>query len=219
MVVAERKPLGEILEMIQGCKKILILGCGTCTTVCMAGGEKEVSMLATELKIKDKSLEILEATVERQCETEFIEEVAEKAGQCDAILSMACGAGVQLVARVFEDKPAFPALNTKFIGVTEEQGRWSEFCSACGDCLLAETGGVCPVTRCSKALLNGPCGGSADGKCEVDPENIDCAWQLVYDRLKKLGRLEALVKIRESKDWSLARDGGPRKVVREDVVL
>ena len=148
-----------------------------------------------------------------------IEEIRYKAEQCDAILSMACGAGVQLVAEVFEDKAVYPALNTKFIGVSEGQGRWSEFCSACGDCILAETGGICPLTRCSKGLLNGPCGGSVEGKCEVDPEKLDCAWQLIYDRLKRLGRLDVLEKIREPKDWSKARDGGPRKVVREDVAL
>jgi ferredoxin len=219
MVVAERKPLDEIREMIQGCRKILVLGCGTCTTVCMTGGEKEVSILATELRMLDKDLEVLEDTIERQCDREFIEEIEKKIAECDAVLSMACGAGVQLVAEMFEDKPVYPALNTKFIGVAEEQGRWSEVCTACGDCLLAETGGICPVTRCSKGLLNGPCGGSVDGKCEVDPENLDCAWQLIYDRLKRLGRLDTLEKIREPKDWSQARDGGPRKMVKEDVVL
>ncbi|OPX32537.1 MAG: hypothetical protein B1H40_02385 [Candidatus Latescibacteria bacterium 4484_181] len=219
MVVAERKPLYEIRDVIQGCRKILILGCGTCTTVCMAGGEKEVSILATELRMLDKGLQTVEATIERQCDKEFIEEIRYKAEQCDAILSMACGAGVQLVAEVFEDKAVYPALNTKFIGVSEGQGRWSEFCSACGDCILAETGGICPLTRCSKGLLNGPCGGSVEGKCEVDPEKLDCAWQLIYDRLKRLGRLDVLEKIREPKDWSKARDGGPRKVVREDVAL
>ncbi len=219
MVVAERKPLDEIREMIQGCKKILVLGCGTCTTVCMTGGEKEVSILATELRMLDKDLEVLEDTIERQCDREFIEEIEKKIAECDAVLSMACGAGVQLVAEMFEDKPVYPALNTKFIGVAEEQGRWSEVCTACGDCLLAETGGICPVTRCSKGLLNGPCGGSVDGKCEVDPENLDCAWQLIYDRLKRLGRLNVLEKVREPKDWSQARDGGPRKMVKEDVIL
>lgn len=219
MVVAERKPMDEIQEMISGCKKILVLGCGTCTTVCMAGGEKEVGILASQLRMSNNGMEIAEATIERQCDKEFIEEIKDTADGCDAVLSMACGAGVQLVAEVLEGKIVYPALNTKFVGVTEEQGRWSEVCSACGDCMLDETGGICPVTRCSKGLLNGPCGGSVDGKCEVDPENIDCAWQLIYDRLKRLGQLDKLEKIREPKDWSKARDGGPRRVIREDVIL
>ena len=222
MIVAERKPLEDIKSMVAGYKKILVLGCGTCVTVCLAGGEKEVGILSSALRMafrKDShDPEISEATPERQCEKEFVEELREQVEQVDAVLSMGCGAGVQTLVEVFPEKPVYPALNTKFLGIPEEQGIWSERCAACGDCVLDKTGGICPIARCSKSLLNGPCGGSKDGKCEIDPE-VDCGWQLIYDRLKTLGQLDNLEEILPVKDWSANRDGGPRKIIREDVRL
>jgi hypothetical protein len=129
---------------------------------------------------------------------------------------MACGAGVQFVAEAYPEMPVFPAVNTTFIGVTEEQGVWTERCQACGNCILHLTGGICPVSRCSKSLMNGPCGGSSDGKCEVNKE-IVCGWQLIIERLKQLGELDKYEEYIPIKDWSSSRDGGPRKVVREDL--
>ena len=220
MIVAEQKPLEEIKGMIAGCKKILIVGCGTCTTVCFAGGEKEVGILASALRmargIEGDPIETVERTVQRQCEPEYVDELQEIIEKFDAVLSLGCGAGVQMLAERFPQVLILPGLNTKFIGVTLEQGVWSERCVGCGDCVLDKTAGICPITRCSKSLLNGPCGGSQKGKCEIDPE-IDCAWQLIYDRLKALGRLDSLMEIMPPKDWSTGHHGGPRKVVREDL--
>jgi len=216
MIVAEQKPIEEIKDFVAPHKRVLVLGCGTCVTVCLAGGEREVSTLASVLRLSSKH-EIEENTIERQCDAEFFDTVKEQAGNCDAILSLACGVGVQMVARQFADKPVYPALNTKFMGTNDGAGQWSENCLACGECKLGVYGGVCPVTRCSKSLLNGPCGGSADGKCEVDPENTDCGWQLIYDRLKALGKLETLAEIAEPRDWTKTHSGGPRKLSREDV--
>jgi ferredoxin len=222
MIVGERKSLEEIRKMIGGYRKVLVVGCGTCVTVCFAGGEKEVATLSSALRMAAKkegfSLEIVEATIERQCDTEFIEELREKVEQVEAVLSMGCGAGVQTIAETFSEIPVYPALNTGFIGRTEEQGVWSERCAACGDCILHLTAGICPIARCSKSLLNGPCGGSKDGRCEIKPE-IECAWQLIYDRLKALGQLDKLEEIIPVKDWSVSRDGGPRKLIREDMRL
>jgi ferredoxin len=222
MIIGERKSLEEIRKMIGGYKKVLVAGCGTCVTVCFAGGEKEVATLSSALRMAAKKdgdgLEISEATIERQCDMEFIEELREKVGQVEAVLSMGCGAGVQTIAETFSEIPVYPALNTRFIGRTEEQGVWTERCAACGDCILHLTGGICPIARCSKSLLNGPCGGSKDGKCEINPD-VACAWQLIYDRLKALGQLDKLEEIIPIKDWSLSRDGGPRKLIREDVRL
>jgi len=222
MIIGERKSLEEIRKMIGGYKKVLVAGCGTCVTVCFAGGEKEVATLSSALRMAAKKeghgLEISETTIERQCDMEFIEELREKVGQVEAVLSMGCGAGVQTIAETFSEIPVYPALNTKFIGRTEEQGVWTERCAACGDCILHVTGGICPIARCSKSLLNGPCGGSKDGKCEINPD-VACAWQLIYDRLKALGQLDKLEEIIPIKDWSLSRDGGPRKLIREDVRL
>lgn len=222
MIIGERKSLEEIRKMIGGYEKVLVAGCGTCVTVCFAGGEREVATLSSALRMAAKKegngLEIVEATIERQCDMEFIEELREKVEQVDAVLSMGCGAGVQTIAETFGEIPVYPALNTRFIGRTEEQGIWSERCATCGDCILHLTGGICPIARCSKSLLNGPCGGSKDGKCEINPE-MDCAWQLIYDRLKALGQLDKLEEIIPVKNWSVSRDGGPRKLIREDMRL
>ena len=216
MIVAEQKPVEEIKEFLTEHKRVLVLGCGACVTVCMAGGEREVATLASVLRLTTK-LEIEENTIERQCDAEFFDAVKEQAESCDAILSMACGVGVQMVVRVFPEKRVYPALNTKFIGTNDAPGQWSENCLACGDCKLGIYGGICPMTRCSKSLLNGPCGGSVNGMCEVDPENIECGWQLIIDRLKALGKLDVLSEIHEARDWSKTHAGGQRRLSREDV--
>lgn len=197
MIVAERKPFAEIKEKIKDYKKVLILGCGTCVSVCMAGGEKEVELLATQLRMANKlagnDVEIGEATVQRQCDREYVEPIVEKAKNYDAILSTACGAGVQFVASMLEPVPVLPALNTRFIGVAEVEGAWAERCRACGNCLLGDYAGICPVTMCSKGLLNGACGGSKNDKCEASQEK-DCAWVLIYNRLKKQGKESTIKK-------------------------
>jgi len=220
MIVAERKPIEEIEEELEGCRKVLVAGCGTCVTVCMAGGEKEVGMLASMLRMRARmqgiDREIVEATVQRQCDREYVEELRPLAEGCDAILSMGCGVGVNYSTEVLKTIRVLPALNTRFYGANIDEGIWSEQCAGCGECIVAATEGICPIARCSKSLLNGPCGGSQDGHCEVDDE-VPCAWQLIYDRMVELGRLDKLEEIMAPKDWSRGRDGGPGKVTREDV--
>ena len=218
MIVAEQKPIEEIKGFIENHRRILLLGCGTCVTVCNAGGEREVSILASILRL-GTGKEILEDTIERQCDAEFFDTVKETVEGCDAVLSMACGVGVQLAARVFPDKPVYPALNTQFMGINEGAGQWSEACLGCGDCKLGVFGGVCPVTQCSKSLCNGPCGGSEGGMCEVDLENVECGWQKIFDRLKAIGRLDILERNEPPRDWSKTHDGQPRKLVREDIAV
>lgn len=195
MIVAERKPFDEIKESIKECKNVLILGCGTCVSVCMAGGEKEVEILASQLRMASKldgtNLEIAEETIQRQCDREYIEPIIARAKDYDAIISMGCGAGVQLVAEILESLSVIPALNTCFIGITEAEGVWAERCRACGNCMLASFGGICPVTICAKGLLNGPCGGARLGKCEANNDK-DCAWELIYKRLSQQGKLDNL---------------------------
>jgi ferredoxin len=222
MIVAEQKKLEEIMGLLGDAKKVLIVGCGTCVTVCFAGGEKEVGILASALRMKSQleehAMEVDEVTVQRQCEWEYIDPLAEKLGEYDVILSLACGIGVQAMNERFPDSITLPGLNTTFLGIPEEQGVWEERCQACGDCVLGITGGICPIARCSKQLLNGPCGGSQDGVCEVDPD-IPCAWQLIWERAEKLGTMDALLEIQPAKNWTTSRDGGLRKIVREDLVL
>lgn len=223
MIVAEQKPFDEIIEKIEAYKNILILGCGTCVTVCMAGGEKEVGILAEQIRLREKELpgdkqhKIVEAVIERQCDEEFFEPINKLIEDADCVLSMACGVGVQFIAELYNDAITLPALNTKFFGATKEPGIWVERCAGCGNCILDKTGGICPVARCSKSIFNGPCGGSQDGKCEIDTE-VECAWQLIIDRLTHSGKLENLEEMIEVKNWTPSSNGGPRRVIREDVM-
>jgi len=222
MIVGEQKPLEEIKELIGDAEKVLVAGCGTCVAVCFAGGEREAEILASVLRlafqVDGNAKEVEEVTVQRQCEWEYVDPLAEQIAESDVVVSLACGIGVQTLVERFPDAWVVPGLNTTFLGMPQEQGTWVERCQACGDCILALTGGICPIARCSKQLLNGPCGGSQDGKCEVDPE-LDCVWQLIYDRLSRMGKLDLMLKFQPAKDWSSSRDGGPRKIVREDLLM
>jgi ferredoxin len=220
MITAEQKPMEELIASVAPFNSILLVGCNECVTVCAAGGRKEVGLLASALQLhffkQGKTLEIKEITLERQCDPEYVEELVNSVDRADAILSMACGCGVQSIAARYKEKIVLPAVNTKFMGASERQGVWSERCQGCGDCVLGITGGVCPVARCSKRLMNGPCGGSTRGKCEIS-QDVDCAWQLIWDRMKALGIEKRYEEIMEAKDWRTSRDGGPRKIVREDL--
>jgi ferredoxin len=204
MIVGERKPFEEIKDMLNGGSKVLVLGCGTCVSVCMSGGEKEVELLASQLRLafekENKDVQIDEATIQRQCDREYFDELKEKIDQYDVVLSMACGAGVQLAAELYETMRVLPALNTTFIGIAQGEGIWDERCRACSQCVLGDTGGICPVTVCPKGLMNGPCGGTNEGKCEVDKEK-DCAWTLIYRRLEKQGRLDNIKEIHDPRDF------------------
>ena len=219
MITAERKPIDEIRAMIAPYKKVLVLGCGSCVAECAAGGEKEMGMLASALRMANKmegqEVIIQEKTLDRQCVKDFVILLDDVIDLYDAVLSLGCGAGVQAVAEMFSEIPILPALNTEFLGETRDQGYWVENCLGCGDCMLDDFGGVCPLARCSKQLLNGPCGGSREGKCEINPE-VPCAWQAIIDRLDRFGSLERLEQIYPPKDWSRKQGGGPRKIMRED---
>jgi ferredoxin len=221
MIVGNAKPIEEVLSMIEPFDKLIVAGCNGCVTVCRAGGEKEVQILASALRLareaQGRPVEIREVTLERQCDPEYVELMRPYVGDYQAVVSIACGAGVQFLAEHFSKTPLLPGINTGFIGVTEKQGEWSERCQACGDCVLHLTGGICPVTRCSKSLFHGPCGGSVEGHCEIDKE-VPCGWQLIIDRLKALGRLDLYEKLRPMKSWKTSRDGGPRRIVREDLI-
>jgi ferredoxin len=228
MITAERKPFAEIKESVKDYEKIMVLGCGTCVAVCQAGGEKEAAILASELRLalgtEGKEAEVSDETVVRQCDDEFMgdPEFLERVKESDIIVSIACGVGVQhsgnFFNRVIDTKPTrvIPGLNTTFMGANLDVGHWEERCLGCGDCVLERTAGICPITRCAKSLQNGPCGGSSGGKCEISKE-IDCAWQLIIERLEALGELERLKRLEPYKDWRPSHSGGPRRVLREDL--
>lgn len=213
MIIGEQKPLDEIWEMVKDHKQLTVFGCNTCVAVCHQGGNKEAEMLASVLRMRatqeNVDIEIVDGGIERQCEHPFFEQAKEQLDGSEAVLSLACGIGVQFVAEKYMSTPVYPALNTTFLGDVQEDGYYTEKCQACGDCVLGVTGGICPVSRCCKRLFNGPCGGSSDGKCEIS-KDIDCAWQLVVDRLKAMGRLDEYEKLTPIKDWSKDRAGGPR---------
>lgn len=222
MIVAKRKPLGEIAEMIAPFEKVTVIGCRSCVAICLAGGEKEVKMLISALKIRNRKLgkeqRFEGLVVERQCEKEWVKEVEDKIISSDLVLSMACSLGAQTIGDMYPDRLCFPALNTGMFGVPEEQGVWSEKCVGCGNCIIHTTGGICPIARCAKSMLNGPCGGSSNRKCEVNLD-VDCAWAAIYDRLKLQNRLELIEGITPAKDWSTSHAGGRRIYVREDAKL
>lgn len=221
MIVADRKPIDELLDMIKDCNKILILGCKGCVTVCNVGGSKEVGILASTLKIARKKegrpIEVDEMTLERQCDPEYIDQVKDIVDDFDAVISMACGVGPQFLSESYPTQRFFPALNTTFFGGAVKHGIWAERCAGCGTCVIHYFDGVCPIARCSKSLLNGPCGGSADGKCEISKE-VDCIWDMIVRKKMEKDHLEDLLEVKPAKDWRTARDGGPRKSVREELI-
>jgi hypothetical protein len=222
MIIAERKPIDEIVSFTQGAKKVLVVGCRGCVTVCNAGGTKEVGILASLLRLDaqktGKDLKVDEHTLERQCDPEYVEELLEFVEKrYDVILSMACSVGPQFLSRRYPKEKIYPSLNTCFIGGALAHGVWSEHCQACGNCVIHKFGGMCPISRCSKSLLNGPCGGSSNGVCEISKE-VECIWHLIVTKVMEEGQLEDFAPVQSIKDWSTSRDGGPRKIVREELV-
>ncbi|SCY20230.1 methylenetetrahydrofolate reductase C-terminal domain-containing protein [Desulfoluna spongiiphila] len=220
MIVGQQKPLEEIWEMVKDRKRLLVLGCNTCVAVCHEGGSKEAGIIASLLRMKatqeGMTMDITEGGIERQCEEEFFAPVHGAIAESDAVLSTACGIGVQFIAAFWKDKPVFPALNTTFLGGVETEGIFSERCQACGSCVLGRTGGICPMSRCAKRVLNGPCGGSVDGRCEIN-KDTPCAWQLIVDRLKELNQMDRYEELSPIQDWSKDRAGGPRTLEQEDL--
>ena len=207
MIGLEQKPFEEILESLGDEKKIFVIGCEECATSGNVGGEKQVQELVEKLKAAGKEITgavvvnvpCAEAGVKRD-----LAKHRKALKETDGVVVLACGGGVQqakVQGRISAN--VHPGCNTLFIGTMSGTGAFSEMCSACGVCILESTGGICPVTRCSKGLLNGPCGGAKDGKCEVDPE-VECAWALIYDNLKKQGRLDLLKKFHPAKDYRKA---------------
>ncbi len=220
MIVANRKPLEEILAMIKECSNILLTGCKGCVTVCNVGGKKEVEVLASTLKIalkkEKREIKIDEVTLERQCDPEYLDILKNEVDSYDAVLSMACGVGPQFLAEAYPEQTFYPVLNTEFFGGAVKHGVWEERCAGCGTCVIHKFDGMCPVARCSKSLLHGPCGGSTKGACEISKDVI-CIWDQIVLKKMKQGRLEDLYFEHTPKDWSTARDGGPRRAIREEL--
>ena len=210
--ITAQKSFDEIETSLSEAEKIYLVGCGTCATMCHTGGKSEVLEMKDKLEAAGKQVTgwMVIPTACDELTRDALAESAKDIEAADCILVMTCAFGVQTVT-LYLDKPVYPALNTLFIGREESPGYFTEVCMQCGSCVLAQTAGICPLVRCAKSLLNGPCGGSVDGKCEIDPDT-SCAWQMIYDRLAALGQLDKLEEIQPVKDWSTGHSGGPRKV-------
>ena len=201
MVITQKKPLGEVLEMVADAKTVALVGCGSCATACQTGGEPQIAELTAALEESGKR--VIASTVADYCcmnlgVRKAVMPLVEAKPDC--ILCMSCGDGVQCVAKNAENIPTYPTNNTMYLGEVVRFGVWEEACRFCGVCVLGQTGGICPVTRCAKSLINGPCGGQKNGKCEVNPEN-DCAWIQIYHRLQATGQLHKLLQTREDKGY------------------
>jgi ferredoxin len=212
--ITVQKPLAEITKYLEKCQKVYIIGCGTCATLCHTGGKSEVLEMKDKLKANGKKVTgwMVIPTACDELTKYALQENAKEIEQADCILAMTCAIGVQTISlHLKELKPVYPALNTLFLGMEESPGHFIEVCLQCGGCVLGRTACICPLVRCAKSLLNGPCGGSSGGKCEISPD-IPCAWQMIYDRLAEMGRLDELEEIEPVKDWSVSVSGGPRGI-------
>ena len=210
MIISENKPMQEILEFLDKSEKVVLVGCGQCAAICKSGGQDEILRMKEALEQEGKEV-IGHIMLDPACNLlktkKDLKSLKEEIKNADAILSLACGDGTQTIVKNVCKVPVYPANNTMFIGETNRVGEFEESCKACGQCELGWTGGICPVTMCAKGLINGACGGAKNGKCEVSQEN-DCAWVMIYERLKEIDQLENLLEMRPMKDYS--KQNNPR---------
>jgi hypothetical protein len=211
LIIVQQKPLEKIFEMTESFQNLLLVGCDGCAAVIQAGGEKQAEILKKLLEMHrrlegKKDFKIKAISILRQCDRQIgASSLRPLIEEYDTIVSLACGVGVQTLADIFRNRPIIPANDTKFLGMHDtKEGKFYEMCRACGDCILFETGGICPITRCAKSLLNGPCGGQSGGKCEVGGWKNDCAWVLIYKRLKEKNKLDSFTKFRIPRDYRIS---------------
>jgi len=212
ITVTEAKPQAEILELLQSCRKIYLVGCGSCAAMLHTGGRAEVLVMKDQLEAAGKEVTgwVIIPTACDIMTGDALWENAAAVSDADGVLVLTCAFGVQTVTH-YTDRSVYPALNTMFLGKEEDPGVYVDVCMQCGNCVLGITAGICPLVRCAKSLLNGPCGGSVAGNCEVAPET-PCAWQQIIDRLAASGRLDEYEVITPPRDWSTSRCGGPRRL-------
>ena len=203
MIISKKKDFDDLLDSIRE-GPVFIVGCNECATLCHTGGEEEVLAMKDALekkKINVTGWVILEPACHLNNDKRLLKSHKTETDKSKKILVLACGNGVQTVSEIFKDKGIISGTDTLFLGEIKRATEFEKRCTMCGECLLDIFGGFCPVSRCPKSMLNGPCGGSMDGKCEVDPD-IDCIWDIIYKILKEKGQLHRLKEIQKSKDWS-----------------
>jgi ferredoxin len=206
MILTVTKAWTEIQKAIQvwNLHKVIVVGCGSCSAQCQTGGTAGVKKLVAALE--HEGIEIVATmVVEEPCDNRTIKSefklIQSQIDRADGIIVASCGSGAQTIAE-FTTKPVVVTTNTIMIAQTEQIGIYHEKCRACGECMLNETGGICPITACAKYMLNGPCGGVRDGKCEVGNYTRPCGWIAIYDRLKSINRLDLFTKIRDPRDFT-----------------
>ena len=206
--ITQQKPEAELDRLLEGLRRVFVIGCGTCTTLTQTGGAPEVAAMKERLSQEGKLItgDLVLAVACDNLTGETLAEYGEQMDQADVLLIMTCAFGVQNIA-LHSGKLVVPALDTLFIGKETALGEFNEVCTQCGDCILGETGGICPVTACHKGLVNGPCGGTNNGKCEIDPDK-DCVWTLIYNRLRDLGRLDAMRKLQRPRNHQAVLNPG-----------
>jgi hypothetical protein len=208
--ITRPKPAEEVDRLLDDAGRVFVIGCGTCTTLTRTGGLEEVAAEVARLTAGGRLVtgSVVLPVACDELTAEALREYGDAVNMADAVLVMSCAFGVQTVARQVL-KTVVPFQNTLFIG--KEKGRllFDEICQQCGDCILGETGGVCPVVSCHKGLVNGPCGGTNSGKCEIDSDK-DCAWTLIYERLEKLGKLDLMRRLQPPRNHQV--EPGPGKI-------
>jgi len=202
--ITTKKPVEELKGLWKDYDRIFIIGCGTCTTMCRTGGQQEVKEMA-DLLTKSGKLVTGSMVVPVACDEltrDIVIDNGEAINSAQVLVIMTCAFGVQTISKSI-NKPLIPALDTVFIGKETGPGTFEEICNQCGQCVLGMTAGICPITYCHKGLLNGPCGGTNKGKCEIDPQK-DCAWTLIYNRLKEMDKLDLMYKFQPPRDFNIA---------------
>jgi len=211
VVITTKKPDEEVFEALQNykVKKLTLVSCGTCSALCQTGGTEGAEDWRKKLEERGYEIEaviVSEDVCDNRVMKKDLRRIDDEIQDSDAILTLSCGLGTQSIVEVLQkkhpEKPVLISNNTKFIGMTERIGRFYMRCRACGDCYLNYTGGVCPIATCAKGLMNGPCGGMVDGKCEVGNYEKDCGWILIFNRLKAINRLDLFSRLRDARDWS-----------------
>ena len=200
MIITQKKPFEELLDMLGSARNVALVGCGSCATACATGGEKEIAELTEELA--KHGIRVVATAMSDYCCMHLKTRTILKpviAAAPEAVVAMSCGDGVQVIAQ-YCSCPVYPSNNTMFLGESVKMGYFQEACHMCGDCMLGMTGGICPISRCAKSLVNGPCGGSRNGRCEVNPDN-PCAWIEIYNRLVALGQEDRIGVLRADKGY------------------